>query len=578
MTTPTSASRSQLPYHPRRASTTPAQRPSTSSGEAIEPISDFLADALREKKGLTPRSHSTTPRRAKAGLRSQAYQATLDEWMPSSDEERREARRRVGRPQRARRTSDMSVAKSSPAASQTLGTREATTQMDRLQKANWDLKHRVALQQDRVKRLNEQLEEALEEVEKLKVLRQTNEELNEALDALSKKVVTNEDDMMTMTELNEELLKELELRDTGIKERQLAIEEAAGIIQTLELRVEALQDVKQQSSPKQDFSDYFSGDAEHATSAKKKISNGTPPTITAPDSDYFSADTSPNVTPKTPRKMQLPAPVEKFAQLERARETGASFNREVGLRTAASKDSLLSTFLDAPGLPPPIPKQLGRTLRRRSPAPGIEELQQKGIPRPVVETIRRVATPPWSNSRPLRSLYEQGEFNRQIHAKTPIARMDSTPSVTVSSAFASTEDIFSNAPSSSLTNSPSITISEPSLATPTSTRSQVLPASVVPSNPSPLNYAAWPRKYPDWPPSASLGDRVVLFHGEGTEDVFASSRPKDHRHLRTISAVTNSDGTVVNRPPALHRSLQRSETSAPPPSRPIGLDRRRTLR
>jgi hypothetical protein len=495
--------------------------------------------------------------------------------MPSSDEERREARRKAGRPQRMRRMSDFSATKSSPAASRALGTREVTTQMDRLQKENWDLKHRVALQQDRVKELNEQLEEALEEVGKLIEVRQKNEELNEALDILSKKVATSEEDMAAMTELHDDLIKEMELRDTGIKERQLAIEEAAGIIQTLELKVEVLQNTTQHFSPKQDLSDYFSGDAESAASPKKKTTNGPPPAITAPDSDYFSADTSPNITPKTPRKMQLPVPMEKLAQLERAREIGASFNKEVGLRTAASKDSLMSTFLDAPDFPLPFPRQLGRTLRRRSPPPGIEGVPLKRLPKPIGETIRRVATPPWSNSRPLRSLYEQGEFNRQIHAKTPIARMDSAPSVTVASASASSEDIFSATLSSNRKNSPSVTISEPKLAIPTPKESKSSPIPNVPSNPSPLNYAAWPRKYPEWPPSASLGDRVVMFHGEGMEDMFASTSPtQDHRHLRTLSAVSGSDGTLVNRPPA----LQRSETSAVASSRPAGPDRRRTLR
>jgi hypothetical protein len=574
MNTPTSASRHQLPYHPRRYNTTPAQRPSTSSGEAIEPISDFLADALREKKGLTPRSQSTTPRRAKAALRSQAYQAAHDEWMPSSDEERREARRRAGRPHRTRRASDWGALKSSPGASQALGTRETTTQMDRIQKENWDLKHRVALQQDRVKRLNEQLEETLEEVEKAKELRQKNEELSEALDILSKKVASSEEDMIAMTELHDDLIKELEIRDTGIKERQLAIEEAAGIIQTLELKVEALQQTTQNPSPKQDLSDYFSGDADGA-SPQKSIVTGPPLAITAPDSDYFSADTSPNITPKTPRKMQLPGPKDKLLQLEKARETGASFNRELGLRTAASKDSLLSTFLDPRQQPPPIPKTLSATIRRRSPAPGVQEGQRKRMSKPTVEVIRRVATPPWSNSRPLRSLYEQGEFSRQIHAKTPVTRMDSVSSVTVTSASASSEDIFVTAPSSNHTSSPTITTGESTLPTSTSSKSVTSPTPNIPSNPSPLNYASWPRKYPEWPPSASLGDRVVMFHGEGMEDMFGgASPPRDHRHLRSLSAAPGSDGTEVNRP----TPLRRSETTATAPSKPAGLVRGRTLR
>lgn len=579
MTTP---SRNYLPTHLRRSSTTPAQRPSTSSGEAIEPISDFLADALREKKGLLPRSQSTTPRRARTGLRSQTYQATLDEWMPSSDEERRAARRGSGRPIRKRRASDLSVMKASPGSS--LGTKETTSQMDKLQKENWDLKHRVALQQDRIKRLNEQLEQAAEEMDNSKDLREKNEELTEAIEILSKKVASSEEQMQDLTDMNDELVKELESRDDGIRQRQVAIEEAATIIQSLELRMESLQLVAPEPSPRQDFSDYFSGDAEVPT--PQRVTPKAPPPIShataAPDSDYFSADTSPNITPKTPRKMHIPAPKEKQVQLERAREIGASFNKEVGLRTAASRDSLFSTFLGTPDLP--APKQIGRTLRRaRTPTPGISAMPQK------IETIAEVTrssvpTPPWSNTRPLRSLYEQGEFNRRIHSKTPIQRMDSTPSVTVASACASTDDIFSTTHSARNSHSPTTTVSDtatppvphkriPSPATLTPTP---IPSNNLPTAPSPLNYSQWPRKYPDWPPSASLSSRSILFHGDGMDHMFPVSPPKDHRHLRSSSA-TPDEGYQVKRPPPLARA---GTTAGPPPSssRPAGLDRRRTLR
>ncbi|KAF2426561.1 hypothetical protein EJ08DRAFT_663153 [Tothia fuscella] len=565
--TPNQAYRSSLPYSPTRSNTAPtSKRPSTSSGEAIEPISDFLAAALREKKGVLPRSQSTTPRRARTGLRSQAYQATLDEWLPSSDEERRSARKTSGRPPRTRRASDLAVMKSSPASS--LGSRDASSALDKLNKENWDLKHRVALQQDRVKKLNEELEQALDDLAVASELRQRNEELNEAVDILSKRIASSEEEMKELTEINDDLVKELELRDSGIKERQLAIEEAAGIIQGLEIRVETLQQTQTnqylQPFPRKD-SDYFSGDAFPPNRAVTPKPQQT--LVSAPDSDYFSADTSPNLTPKTPRKMQLPIiPKEKNVQLERAKQTGASFNKEVGLRTAASRDSLFSTFLETPNLPAPQ-RQYSRILRRKSPAPGLQTIQQKTIPERIMEAARSAS--PWSSSsRPLRSLYEQGEFNRQIHSRSPISRPDSQTSVTVVSE--STDDIFSSTVRS---QSPATTLSDASVITPQSNLSPQINV-VVPPNPSPLNYSSWPRKYPEWPPSASLTNRDVLFHGEEYDEMLQRSPPKDHRHLRTASATPGS-GNRPTRPPP----LQRFGTAATPPSsRPAGLDRRRTLR
>jgi len=466
----------------------------------------------------------------------------------------------------------LSVVKSSPA--QSLGTKEASTHLDKLQKENWDLKHRVALQQDRVKRLDEQLEEALEEVEKSKEWKEKNEELNEALDILSKKVASSEEEMKELTDINDDLIKELELRDTGIKQRQLAIEEAAGIIQSLEMKLEATQLTVQHPSPKQD-SDYFSGDAE--CPSPERLSKAPPPTrdlAPLPDSDYFSADTSPNMTPKTPRKMNLPATKEKQSQLERARETGASFNREVGLRTAASKESLLSTFLDPPDLPAPKPHS--RMLRRKTPTPDLQTIQQSKMQEPLFEATRSTGTPPWSHSRPLRNLYEQGEFNRQIHAGTPVLRIGSTPSVTVASPDGSTVDDILSTRSASHAHSPATTVSDSALPTPQSRPQTLRPPHSIPSNPSPVNYSAWPRKYPEWPPSASLTNRDVLFHGEGLHKMSPGSPPKDHRHLRSASTTHADANNQPQRPPPLQRAGTTTSTLSVP--RPAGLDRRRTLR
>lgn len=571
------ASRSSVSSRTRRSSTTPSQRPRTSSGE-IHPQSDFLRNALREKKGLPPRSQSTTPRRARASLGTTQPKGAHDEWMPSSDDERKGLRASTGRrPQKARRASDVCTMKSSLSPNANLGQRETGNKLDKLQKDNFDLKLKITMQQERMNQLHEELEQAMSSAHGL-----TN-----AVELLSKSIASTEEELertrasnQEITEMNDDLLKELEERDEGIKLRQLAIEEAAGIIQTLEIKCEKLEKVALRSDVSQrPGSDYFSGDTEGTPQTKvapsKPLGNVTHLGVlpTPPDSDYFSADTSSNHTPRTPRV------TDKAAQMARAQEKGAQFNRELGLQSAASKDSLLSSFIDTPSLPP-VPERL---LRRRSPVPGAQP--KANVPKANVPLQRAMTTmessrqdrSSWApDSRQLRTLFAQGEFDRRIHASTPLPRTSTTPSVTIGSASSSNEEILSPTMShTQLLRSPSV------VSDPTATPSQKLHRArnvapiqqqqppIIPVR-TPVNYNNWPRKYPEWPPSLGLRHRDILFHGDGVTEIFPACTPEvaPLSHLRS-SSVTPTD--TLGLPSPTHGGSIGVGVTTTPPSAPTGL-------
>ncbi|RDI81643.1 hypothetical protein Vi05172_g8402 [Venturia inaequalis] len=569
--TPT-ASRGSVPFRSRRSSTTPSQQPRTSSGE-IQPQSDFLRDALRGKKGLPVRSQSTTPRRSTAGLGTTQQKGAHDEWMPSSDDEPNVLRASTGRrPRKARRASDIGTTKSSLTPNANLGQRETGNKLDKLEKDNFDLKLKITMQQERMNQLHEELEQAVSSAE----------HLNNAVELLSKSIASTEEELertrasnREITEINDDLLKELEERDEGIKLRQLAIEEAAGIIQTLEVKCEKLEKVALQPdvSPRPG-SDYFSGDAEGTP--PRMVAPSKPPGDSAhvgvlptpPDSDYFSADTSPDHTPRTPRFIY------KASQVVRAQEKGAQFNKELGLQSAASKDSLFSSFIDTPSLPP-APERL---LRRRTPVPEAQPRVKAPLQRAMttMESSRQ-DTQSWvSDSRQLRAQFAQGESDQRIHAPTTLHNTNTTPAVTIGGASSLNEEIFSPTVSQTqLLRSPS------AASDPTVTPSQKLHQArnfapiqqqqppFIPAR-TPVNYNNWPRKYPEWPPSLGLRDRDILFHVDGMCEMFPVSAPEvaPISNLRS-SSVTPTD--TLGLPLPMHGGSIGVGAATTPQTAPTGL-------
>jgi hypothetical protein len=478
--------------------------------------------------------------------------------------------------------------------------------MDKLLKENWDLKHRITLHDQAYSKLRAELDAALEELERSVTLRERNRELEEAIDMISKQAAVQEDENKTLkvnnaelTVLNDDLVRELEIKDEGIQQRQIAIEEAAGIIQQLE---EANETLKKQfeHSPRPD-SDYFSGEAESTPSMKKSVRpttagiSGTEYTY-PPDSDYFSAD-SPSLTPTTPKRTPYSTQQnDRVMQIERARATGAAFNREIGLRGQASKDSLLSMFLETP-VPEP-----SKRLRRRTPA-FLPPAPPKGS---IREELLHAGTPPWSHARNLQAIYEDGALDKRLGSCERIQHTGYTQSVTVASVSGapSIDDMYTlNGAQASVPTLSSLatTVSDSvvSNAASAATSEAVSRKPKVPANTTPVNYNIWPRQLPEWPPSAGLKNRDILFHGTGMDEMFPDSppRPSSSResfsgvHLfgsgssgrehpaRSSSATPASNAIAPPPPPPFSRTLSLHKTSASvsTPRRPNALERSRTL-
>jgi Centrosomin N-terminal motif 1 len=424
-----------------------------------------------------------------------------------------------------------------------LGFREQDHVVDKLKKENWDLKHRIALQQERAKKLETDLESALDRLKQSETLFQKNAALEKENNRLKFKlsVAQEVNDNLTkeLEQLSDEVLEELDQKDREIHDRQLAIEEAAGMIQSLEIANQGLKQSlqQQQGANIQPDSDYFSGDQDTVPPLPAKATEPLPLTPAA-DSDYFSADGSPILTPKTPKRVAAVEPADDTRR-EKARLSAISFNRELGLRSITSKDSLFGNFLESSVQAANLPeKALKRTLRRRC-SKDVTPTQEFKTPLATVNATL------WSTSRPLRELYKAGDLGRQVDtpekAVPPRPLTPSTASmITVNDAES---DIFSRG-GTSRPSSPTTTINTTlsdvpespclssllndsvfSLARTETGRSRSATVTPTPSAPGGFNYEKWPRKLPEWPPSGSLHHRGAMFDGAGVNEM-ATPTPK----------------------------------------------------
>lgn len=515
------------------------------------------------------RAASTTPRKnSRTGNKAQVYQ---DEWIQFSDEEQKTKRRSIVGRHHGRRLTDSGLPRSniapSPPGTPTpgVGAKEASAEISRLEKENWDLKHRICLQQERAQQLNEQLEAALEQLESSRDLRERNhhlqvekEKLKERISRRDEAIRKLKEDNKQLNEIQDEMVKEMDQKDEELQrmdqevcDRQLALEEAAGFIQQLELQVELQQSPKQQTQPQQTTSDrqpdsdYYSADHESDTPARAMKTTPVPTkpmgTPSMQDSDYFSA--SPNMTPQTPRDSHPQTVVAaRDEQRARARASALSFNKEIGLRSIASRDSLFGNFLESPALPKSQPS---RTLRRKSSrlrTPISEEESSSG-------SSTTMGSPTWSNTtRPLRDLYKSGELSRGLADDHPTPPVQYTPSAASFTSREVDDDIFSRGG----TTRPSSAASDLTI------QSQPPELLKMPSVETP-NYDRWPRKLPEWPPSAGLARRDILFHGEEEKKVLTS--PKATRAHTTPEMPTRS---VLRKTPSPLSQPATSPTTVPP--------------
>jgi hypothetical protein len=600
--------------------------------------SSYLRDALMERRGFQQRARSTTPKRIGAGQRSLLQK---DEWLQSSDDDSKmRSRISAARNPRTRRASDASSIRpvsQAAATTKSLGAREAESRLDRIEKENWDLKHRLTLFEERTKRLNNKIEEQEKEIEDLRAVEQRCEHLEEDLKLTQDQLESAQEenfelhsDNVDMTQINEELVQQLEQRVRELEDmekdaasRQAAIEEAAGIIQMLEqqlAQVDHLQIISHPDSPPRTDSDYYSGERDPTRLAPTLAK---PPTTanSVPDSDYFSADTSPVITPKSVKQVDTSA-LTKPPRLNAASMSSAAFNREVGLRSLTSKDSLFMEYIENPKLPQPTSvSRLARLRSLRKRATSQSKGETAGVTPEATKPKRSARA--WLTARPLRNLYLGSDSSAKstptskerprntLEPKTVpysssgaddssvAVKASSTPSIAQVHIPASTpEKITPNVNSIKHVRSNSTNSRHPgvfrhnstpstggnSASSPRSQRARHIPIAdvIIPSteaprqhltassrstrsaSPEPMsrqqhrlnpviyttpptqtapafpmmkpttqthstpsgvsspNYAAWPRRYPAWPPSAGLVNRGLMFHGEGLDEMFGN--------------------------------------------------------
>ncbi|KAF2103716.1 hypothetical protein NA57DRAFT_69926 [Rhizodiscina lignyota] len=309
-----SASRSSnyLPTRPAsRMTGTPNRRPSSSSGSSFsEPKSQYLQQALLERRGqATPQPRPTPPRRpsTRTGLSFQ------DEWTAAGDAPIKRSQSTDPQRHHKRRASvgGTNSRDTIPAPRPGLNLKETNELIDRLQKDNFDLKLRVTLQDDRLKKLVRDLEETKERVEAAEILEEKYSILEDKAAKLEQQVTELEKENAELMGWNEEAVKELEQRD-------MAVKEAVTIIHELEQKLEAKQisippRPRVQTIERHHDSDYFSAEPDSpytpAVSAKLRPGSSSGSSILPADSDYYSATSYSSPASTAPKAIRRPKPM-----------------------------------------------------------------------------------------------------------------------------------------------------------------------------------------------------------------------------------------------------------------------------
>ena len=362
----------QTPYNRHHTS---LQSPSPFRDDGMpQPKSEYLREMLAEKKAKRMRECSAIvggPHNISAGryepslcssisLSSSSGSNAQDDWIFDSDRDSSDfkdyssRRRRSGAvtrtqqgPSRSRRQNsrrntkspnnkrmgdvgtvsaskaDARLAFGTKTTERTMGHRETRSVVDRLEKENFDLKLRITLQEERMARITVELDDAL-------ALSGQADELRLERDRLQ--IETTES-----LEMNEQLVRELERRD-------YAVEEAAGIIQEMEERMEDVRRALAEGEKewRRQWQRQEGGESEEdglvgnrtvhgggvgksgiVTSAVRDFSaptrfdgDNSRPSTAVHDSDYFSAESSPtrSLPLQQQQKVEIP-PLSSYIRL-----------------------------------------------------------------------------------------------------------------------------------------------------------------------------------------------------------------------------------------------------------------------
>lgn len=415
----------------------------------MEPKSEYLREALNIRKAKDaspiypprPRTESPVPSKDEFAVQSE------DEG-PVSNGTGRRAYRRISE---VRDNRPINTSTHTPMRRPTQ--KERDVEREQMSKNNFDLGLRLTLsEQNNTKLLNE-LEEARKRIEELEPLAQENEDLREENDQLRLQLHRMEEDLAQARDDNnelvlfhDELIVEMEKRDTGL-------EEAADMIYRLEQQNTELKD--EVASYKavtggNGESDYYSTEAEGDSPKRQQpdlwsIPESRPSTGQC-NSDYYSQPGSPQVLP-----MQGPAnvrPVGPYSTRARtlihqtsvgARSTSALKKRasHVSIKPGSTPPQGLSKFV--PDLPLRNSERNPETStpswrpngRSHGPTFALRALET----RPVSPTESEVSAPlPLSLPTPgLRDLYQMGQSQRTLRPRPRVQTLETRPEPRVES-------------------------------------------------------------------------------------------------------------------------------------------------
>lgn len=316
-----------------------------------------------ERRGLvTPQPQQTfsspaqsTPHKGTPSRRLSTGRGTpfRDEWTAAADHGVQRSQSSGPRP-RARRMSE-SASSGRPADTPKAGLtiKESNVLIDRLQKENFDLKLRMTLQEEKVKKMSKELEDSQERMdmadqlaERCASAEEMAAQLEDQLEQVRARFEETWSHNQELVAISEELTRELIERDGSIVE-------AANIIHDLEQRIQQLEEEVQTPSAKSfaqragtnPDSDYFSGEAESPVVAPTKLkarpSSSSSSSVMPAESDYYSATSysSPaSAVPKKPRpasRRQKSSPLDpaaggfrRRANSDQTADTATSFDRD----------------------------------------------------------------------------------------------------------------------------------------------------------------------------------------------------------------------------------------------------------
>ncbi|KAF4542197.1 Spindle associated protein [Lasiodiplodia theobromae] len=421
-----------LPFNNEsRALQTPIRAPLLSSPTSAEPKSEYLRQRLRERRQDLGMTDQSLPRAL--SLSEPKPSRAMDDYIFASEEEQKKSRRRA-RGQTSRipsNASQHSSASTQRAQSYSMGSREQQTNLDKMSKDNFDLKLRLTLVEERSHRFENELEEALEKLERMNAVEEERDELSEENTALCDRVEelrrsqeACEQKLRDSWKMTGEVFAELEKRDAAIKEALDMYLDSERRIQELEAEL-----IRYKPAPRRRDSSYFSTGPDSAGIRTADEVSRPASSQLGGQRDGFSSS-----APPSPERHDTVAHLASSRPLSQrystlVRTMSAGDIRLNDLRERASTAHVGESAVEECGSLHASPVQRRRTLRRSSASPKMDRSSSKASSS--------------THSHGLRNVYLEGErggrspsFSESIRAPSDVT---SSSDLGASQYFSATE-------------------------------------------------------------------------------------------------------------------------------------------